>query len=401
MLERLLLMFPHYCDCHVSLLVHLFFDKILGLTEIDHNVTGENLYAFAAGKKEILLMQYSLHIKNSEIERMSREATEAEESLTREERELEEEAAAFDKLLTQNDKLTMDIFKKTEVETKIRLEKTQELKKQSHVLVTINTNLIKNEDELAELQKYRDFVLQLLKMHEKDQSTIDDDAIFEEPEQLLAIFSKLEESTLTMIQSCQEAEVSLEDLKRQLVTVQKDAQSQISQFQAQIAATTSIINEEQMKAEKLREKISQFSNGQQPFEESATSQSKADPLTNIIRSTYRKCIGDTDNTISTMTMLTAIENKLEKVLETIASLPLDKVEAAEKILEKERRQKMRLEKQREAQALQEERARKALERALQESKSIQRKPIDRKELYKPRLLKKAKKVVESEAENRE
>jgi hypothetical protein len=78
---------------------------------------------------------------------------------------------------------------------------------------------------------------------------------------------------------------------------------------------------------------------------------------------YVECIGENEANISALQMLTNIENKLEELFEMIAKMPADKVEAAEKAKEKQRRLRAREEKL-EAQKLhQEERVRKALERA--------------------------------------
>ena len=62
-------------------------------------------------------------------------------------------------------------------------------------------------------------------------------------------------------------------------------------------------------------------------------------------------------------MLAGIEGKLEELFETIESLPTDMVDAAEKAKEKERRLRMREEKLVEQRLHQEERLRRALERA--------------------------------------
>ncbi len=68
-------------------------------------------------------------------------------------------------------------------------------------------------------------------------------------------------------------------------------------------------------------------------------------------------------THSTLQMLAAIEGKLEELFETIESLPPDKIDAAEKSKDKERRLRLREEKLQEQRQHQEERLRRALERA--------------------------------------
>jgi len=120
-----------------------------------------------------------------------------------------------------------------------------------------------------------------------------------------------------------------------------------------------------------------------------------DALNKKVTEVYHKCIGGNEASIkwewypwdtmiswnvcaSTLQMLTNIENRLEELFEEIESLPPEKVEAAEKVStfswpttrhmlwkakEKERRLRQREEKLAEQRLHQEERLRKALERA--------------------------------------
>lgn len=67
-------------------------------------------------------------------------------------------------------------------------------------------------------------------------------------------------------------------------------------------------------------------------------------------------------------MLTNLENKLEELFQTIEQMPPEKVEEAERAKEKERRLKQREDRIIEQKRYQEERIRKALERARAEPK---------------------------------
>lgn len=89
----------------------------------------------------------------------------------------------------------------------------------------------------------------------------------------------------------------------------------------------------------------------------------------------RACIGDNEANINTLQMLTNIENKLEELFEAIEAMPPDLVEAAEKAKEKERRMRLREEKLAAQRAHQEERVRKALERAKADPKKKVRKKL--------------------------
>jgi uncharacterized protein YqgV (UPF0045/DUF77 family) len=50
-----------------------------------------------------------------------------------------------------------------------------------------------------------------------------------------------------------------------------------------------------------------------------------------VKDTYRKCVGDAETSLNTLQMLTAVEGKLEHLLETLESMPQSIVEHAEKV----------------------------------------------------------------------
>jgi hypothetical protein len=54
-------------------------------------------------------------------------------------------------------------------------------------------------------------------------------------------------------------------------------------------------------------------------------------LNHKVKDVYRRCIGDNEANISTLQMLTNIENRLEELFERIEMMPLEKVERAEKV----------------------------------------------------------------------
>jgi Mg2+ and Co2+ transporter CorA len=71
---------------------------------------------------------------------------------------LEEDAAKFDAFLKENDKNSVEAIKKAEMETKAKLEKIQEIKKLNVQIMSIRSEMSKNEDQLKDLQRYRQFL---------------------------------------------------------------------------------------------------------------------------------------------------------------------------------------------------------------------------------------------------
>lgn len=198
-----------------------------------------------------------------------------------------------------------------------------------------------------------------------DDSDEDLELFFTDPQQLLDIFAELEEQNLSLIQNSQETEEALEEMKQTIKNTKLKMEKETSILKEQIDKLNSQIRKEEKRAEDLKIKAKMFSYGEfkQEDQEQMLSQ-----LNKKVEEVYRSCIGDNEANISTLQMLTNIENRLEELFEQIETMPQDKVEAAEKAKEKERRLKLREEKMEEQRLRQEERVKKALERAKAEPK---------------------------------
>lgn len=198
-----------------------------------------------------------------------------------------------------------------------------------------------------------------------DDSDEDLELHFTDPQQLLDIFAELEEQNLSLIQNSQETEEALEEMKQTIKNTKVKMEKETSILKEQIDKLNSQIKKEVKRAEELKIKSKMFSYGEfkQEDQEKMLAQ-----LNKKVEEVYRSCIGDNEANISTLQMLTNIENRLEELFEQIETMPTDKVEAAEKAKEKERRMKLREEKMEQQRIHQEERVKKALERAKAEPK---------------------------------
>ncbi|KAI8593585.1 hypothetical protein BDZ88DRAFT_93809 [Geranomyces variabilis] len=443
-------------------------DKVLTTRQarVDRHFGKENLHDFIAKKREMFLVQYALGVKREEMRKLEEIAQAEEQKLLDDEKALEEDAAKFDAFLKENDKNSVEAIKKAEQETKAKLEKIQEIKKLNVHIMSIRSDMSKNEDQLKDLQRYREFLDKLtprewfedrarekrkefrdadragasepgsgagkppsgtkprppgkslrgglgvgaggagrtpalvapqpraggpsvritLAQNSDDDASADDpdstdapddnaDATstsaataeddeallyFKSPQQLLDIFAELEENNLALIQNCQETEETLEELKQRIVDTEERMDQETQSLKHQIDFLNAAIAREEDKAKMLEERAKMFSTGNLGGE----SQEKLlEELNHKVKEVYRRCIGDNEATLSTLTMLTTIENRLENLFETIEMMPMDKVEQAEKMKDKERRQRLREEKMEAQRLLQEERVQRALERA--------------------------------------
>ncbi|XP_013381774.1 cilia- and flagella-associated protein 100 isoform X1 [Lingula anatina] len=221
-------------------------------------------------------------------------------------------------------------------------------------------------------------------VEEEEETDEEPELYFSDSQQLLDIFAELEEQNLSLIQNSQETEEALEEMKQNIKSTKRKMEKETSVLKEQIDKLNTAIGKEETKAKDLEMKARMFNFGD--FNQEDQERMLAE-LNQKVEHVYRACIGDNEANISTLQMLTNIENRLEELFEQIEMMPQDKVEAAEKSKEKERRLKQREEKMEQQRLHQEERVRRALERAKAEpKKKLGRKLVERSE--PPRLKKK-------------
>ncbi|XP_042305518.1 cilia- and flagella-associated protein 100 isoform X2 [Sceloporus undulatus] len=183
---------------------------------------------------------------------------------------------------------------------------------------------------------------------------------FTHPQQLLNLFTELEEQNLSLIQNSQETEETLDELRHTLTNTRNKMDNEIEQLkQLTVTLQTNIIKEEETAAE-LELKARVFSFGEYKAE---VQDKMLVSLHRKVLEVYRRCIGENEANLGTVQMLTVIEHQLDDLLECLERVPAAKIEQAEKAKEKERRIRMREEKIRQQRLLQEERLQRALARA--------------------------------------
>ena len=126
-------------------------------------------------------------------------------------------------------KIKHALINRAEAETKAKVEKIQEIKKLNLSITAVRSEMSKHEDYLKELLEYRLFLSRLTPKDKKPKPKLEEDKLeedneeekdpleyFKTPDQLLDIFTVLEENNLALIQACQESEETLEDLKAKI-----------------------------------------------------------------------------------------------------------------------------------------------------------------------------------------
>lgn len=205
---------------------------------------------------------------------------------------------------------------------------------------------------------------------------------FQEPQQLLDIFTALEESNLFLIQNSQETEEALEELKAKFAETRQRMEAESAGLKAQIDTLKGSIKVEEDKGRALLDRAGK-NTGVQAQERTL------DELNRKVAEVYRAIFSEADNSLGTLQMLTNIEARLEELLSIIDAMPKEEVEAAEKQKEKERRQRVREAKQALAAKLQEER----IQRSIRRSQEPVRRRVGKPIMFRSQPIQRKKKEV--------
>ncbi|XP_057617292.1 cilia- and flagella-associated protein 100 isoform X3 [Chionomys nivalis] len=189
---------------------------------------------------------------------------------------------------------------------------------------------------------------------------------FTEPQQLLDVFTQLEEQNLSLIQNTQEMEEALDDLNVTLKNTQIRMDREVNLLKQWITTMMISISKEEESAAELQLKARVFHFGEYKGDQ----QDKLlESLNHKVLDVYRKCVGmQQEANLGTVQMLTVVEHQLDELLENLERVPQAKIEQAEKAKERERRMRLREEKVRMQKELQEERLQRARARAQAEIK---------------------------------
>ncbi|XP_019488209.1 PREDICTED: cilia- and flagella-associated protein 100 isoform X3 [Hipposideros armiger] len=190
---------------------------------------------------------------------------------------------------------------------------------------------------------------------------------FTEPQQLLDVFTELEEQNLSLIQNTQEMEEALEELSFTLKNTQLRMDREVNHLKQCITTLMmSIVKEEETAAElELKARVFHFGEYKGAQEDKVL-----ESLNHKVLDVYQNCVGSQqESNLGTVQMLTIIEQQLDELLENLERVPQVKIEQAEKAKEKERRQRIREEKAKMQKQLQEERLQRARARAQAEVKT--------------------------------
>lgn len=241
---------------------------------------------------------------------------------------------------------------------------------------------------------------QIEKEYQDESSEEEPEMFFKTPQQLMDIFTELEEKNLFLIQNSQETEQALEEVVQTFEHTKKVMGEKARQLKRSIHSLEAQIESERRRCDELR----------RSYEEKAGTNdqdSKLSELSKKVERVYLACGFDADHDPDTLQILGAIESKLEELVSHVDEL-VERTDSGEEVVmklerarERERRERHRLERVEELTRKQEER----LKNSLLRSQSPVHKKAGKQVMYRSPPLRQERKVVvdtsEQEANERD
>ena len=173
-----------------------------------------------------------------------------------------------------------------------------------------------------------------------DEDCDDEEAMyFTAPQQLLDLFSQLEERNLFLIQNVQETEEAVEEMRARYADMEADMDAKQAVLQQNIDEMNRKIEKEREKTDALR--VRKELMGIVGDVQGVDAERVVDGLREQVRAVYRKCGFDADTQTDTLDMLRDVEGWLEHLLDEMKAMDPAKVEQAEKRKNAERRTMIR------------------------------------------------------------
>ncbi|CAF3574792.1 unnamed protein product [Rotaria sordida] len=343
----------------------------------------KSLQDYLRKNHEIFTLQYTLNIKHDEIEHWENHLRQEENALAKAEKHLVEDLALFDQFLDTCNRSANDAAFRVDEESRKKDELVNEIKRLQKTLISYRNDQNHLTDILKQSRRYQQFLFkfapqewradilkQLESIHienkpidniksstimsipieQNDIELYNDSNIFinenyslyfTKPEQLLDIFTEMEEKSLPLVEKSQYTSEILDKIHSTINNTITEQNHEVEQLQIKIDQLEELIKHENEREISCQNTLIQYKN------------QKNDPFIEQINKTieilYKQHVISDDIGISTIHMLQTIENKTKSLLNIIEHMDSSVVMEAEKFREiairtMERQEKLRQEK---------------------------------------------------------
>ncbi|CAF4186176.1 unnamed protein product, partial [Adineta steineri] len=277
----------------------------------------KSLQDYLRKNHEIFTLQYTLNVKRNEIERLENYLREEERLLIKSEKNIAEDLVLFDQFLDISNRNASDAASRADEESRRKEELLNEIKQLQKILITYHNDQNHLIDTLKQSRRYQQF---LFKFAPENYSLY-----FTKPEQLLDIFTEMEEKSLPLVQKSQYTCETLDKIHSTINLTTNEQNSQVEQLQIKITQLENLIKHEIEHETSCQNLLIQYKNEKD--------HSSIEQLKQTIEILYKKYIISDDIGISTIHMLQTIENKIKSLFNTIEHMDSSILIEAEKFRE--------------------------------------------------------------------
>ncbi|CAF1242614.1 unnamed protein product [Rotaria sp. Silwood1] len=293
----------------------------------------KSLQDYLRKNHEIFTLQYTLNIKHDEIEHWENHLRQEESALAKAEKHIGEDLTLFDQFLDACNRNANDAVFRVDEESRKKDELVNEIKRLQKTLISYHNDKNHLTDTLKQSRRYQQF---LFKFAPKNYSLY-----FTKPEQLLDIFTEMEDKSLPLVEKSQYTSEILDKIHSTINNTITEQNHEVEQLQIQIDQLEELVKYEIEREIPCQNTLIHYKN------------EKNDPFIEQIKQSieilYKKHVISDDIGISTIHMLQTIENKIKSLLNTIEQMDSSSIMEAEKFREIairtiERQEKLRQEK---------------------------------------------------------
>ncbi|MEQ2157429.1 hypothetical protein GOODEAATRI_001801, partial [Goodea atripinnis] len=372
--------------------------ELKSTTTKGEKITKESKHDLIFMERQQAVLELSLMTKRSEILRMEKTVTEEERKLKQLERLIEGDNHRFEEFLRENERKSVEARMLFEREEKSKQEKNVAIKKLTAEIGTIESELDKYEEALIDYQKYREFLFRLSppewQEEQKTKSsktksspgkdgeeiqnkgpmemgldrklsssgrklapvrvtrlpsaqsdtlgincTLDynssedePELYFTDPQQLLDLMTELTEQNLSLIQNSARVEEALEELQQAVETTRRKIEKEEEKIALQIKELNKRLHKEKARGVKLEQMVQ--------LHVSLSSEDQGvmlDALGEKVAEVYSSCVENRITNLSTLEKVANIENCVSSLLQSLESMPEERLAMVKKIKDSEKR----------------------------------------------------------------
>lgn len=212
---------------------------------------------------------------------------------------------------------------------------------------------------------------------------------FEEPKQLLDVYTTLEESNLFLIQNHQDTDQALEDLDQKYAALRREGEAHTTKMKKNCADLERQIADEKEKCEVLRQQVAQKHGASEQEEMLAEIAVKVEEV-------HAACGQDSDHNPDTLQMLQVIEAKLEEYLSYMDEAEENGLDGFVKQLERQKENARRKTQRAQARANTEKKIEDRLKASLVRSQAPIHKKVGKQIMFRSAPLFQARRVVQED-----